>query len=578
MSLTPGTITRTNEVGGDAIRTFSDGAAKSQAVALIDDIGGQMGVSSNPIYAIMKGLGFTSNAESGNIIGVFGETFERWVNNRTMTLELLNAGIGTTNPSITRASGGGLKLTAGDGSGAKVALRSRFAAPYIPGIGITIGFALKLTDVASGITNQITRFGIGDNINGINIEWSGTTSKVRLSAIRGGSESLSVDGDDWDTPVLYDGGAGLLKETIQHWVISYDYMTNRISIYLDGAIVHQITATVATPYMYHPSGRLMVEVENTAGTSNSNDTYVYGVYVLHSNRHGLFFQGLKRRFAFFNGVSVTDGADRNIFGLHFAPYKQLPDAQHFSRRAARIRRIELFAMNDTATGSDSQHGLYAYLLKNPYLVGSTLTWNHEASVAPDTAWTGITTPITVAASVTSSTGSGYSAGQNVEYKVSALGPYGETVPSTASSSTSVGTPAKKMTVTIKTPIPHALAYNIYRQVGGAGGFKFVATVDVVTMEEYGFTDNAYTASSASPAGSTSTDHDSFMETYESPSTVQGGTKIRGLFANVASPAVIQFADGELVLHPGETLALVIPNANLRVNSVVSAYVAWDEEG
>lgn len=579
MTLTQDTIARIDETGGKSIRTYKDGVSNThhQAVGLCDDKGKQSGVETNPIWAYIKTLGVIDSVRSEGAVSVIQALFSRWWP-KGVTYELADQN-GSFKPSATFDSSGGLLLSGGNQQHAKAAVRSLFGVPNIMGMGSIYGFSIRLTNISTAVGHQIKRWGVGDTTDGVFVEWIGTDNKLYLKVYHGGTAIVNVASENWTLPTTYDSGNGRLKESIQHWVFKIDWIHGHIQVLLDEVLVmnHQLSGSALKTMGRDTAGRLNVELQATAGAPvNANNLYIYGIYALSLSPEK--WSGMASRVAGIGAVPFLANGTGNVLHLLFRPNRTANSVAVNNNRIARVSRITI-SHYATVGGLESLDAGHIRVIKGHYRSGGTKC-DDDSPRDIATVWNGLTATqggVQAAIGTVAATLSGYADDDLVRYKITALGAQGETTPGTfLTSQIDVQSPAQVVDVTIQSPVPNVVAYNIYRQIG-TGTYQYIATVDAVVMARNGFKDIGYRADSTkTPPTSNDAEGESYMEAYAGVDNTNwaGGQVIESL-AVAAGTHTIDYKDGELVLYPGETLSIFL-DYNKKA-SVYCSSVHWIEE-
>ena len=578
--LTADSVVRNDEVGGKSIATYKDGANKHhQALVIVDPTGEPKGDSSRPLSVAFKGVGLESNILTTGLAQVIRAGFDGVFNPKIVSLEVLNAG-GMDVTDIKTCQSGGLAIDVSTAALTGVAVRTKFEVPYLSGIGCVVSFSCTLDNIASPVSGHENRFGIGDTDAGVFIEWTGSPGYLRLRTYIDGVVGVSILSSAWDTPVLYSGGSGLLKPgKIQRWTIRHDWATGRVIISLDGEQVHDYNpiGTLTAPYAYYRNGKATFQITNGTIVGTANTAKLYSIEVLAPGASP-FLSGLNIRSAAACEIPVLAATPGISLGLIYQAFRDIHGVSYRNNRVARLKSIRVSGRPNTGVATDSLYPIPFTVYKNRELTSPLSPAYDDTALDPQFVFAGITAPIVATVQADSALLAGYASGDTVMYKVSAVGAYGETnVNTTASVSVNVGTPAKQIVITLATPIPNALAYGIYRRKNGSGNYELIGYADPVKMMQEGFTDVAYVSDAAITApASSDAEQESFMISYVGPS-MNAATGIQ-VCAGVVSPGddtVLDFDDGEVLLYPGDTLAVYI--GSVGVNMMTNTVMTWWED-
>lgn len=575
--LTPDSVLRVDEAGGKAIGTFKDLANKHyQGVALVDSNGTPIGTSASPISTALAGAGIQQRVETDPTLDVLAMTFDKWWNNKMVVAEMWNAGAILPVSSLAPGTGGLVQVASG-GINSKAAVRTKFEVPQIPGLGMVFGFDILMTNLTTPVAGQKKRWGIGDQYNGIYLEWDGAGT---LTAVCYNNAVLTatIASTAWNIPVVASGG-GLLKDfQIQHWLFKFDWAQQRLILVLDGQQVLDWRPVTSAPLTDVIGGRMMVEVLSTAAMS-SNYIQLVSMWCVRSGGSDRF-SGLRRRRL--HGIGIPIAASQNVcaFGMAFLPTVSISGQVVKNYRAARIRRIKIGAYPTTGSVTDSLYPMKVAILKNRQFTSAGIAKAIGEEPPTMNIWTG-QSAMTVVATGTNASNAGYAAGNTVRYKIAAVGARGETIPfATLLAPVSVGTPAKSMAITFPMlPVPNAVAYKIYRQLNAAGNYVLIAWLDPILAHYDGFIDDGYLGHAASqPSVTEAAEHESFMYGYIWPATVGTGVMVDGVLSAGAGTSTtdLQYADGSIMMHAGDTLCF-IPDPPV-VAMALDVAVEWDEEG
>lgn len=460
---------------------------------------------------------------------------------------------------------GALHMDAGTAIG-RVRIRSLRAMQYVAGVGVHAMISIACND--TGSAGCIRTWGTMDTLglNGYYFQLNGTTLQiVRLS----NGSATTVAAASWNII------STITPDTNFHtWEVLYQWLgSGRIIFRRDGKDVHSIeyAGTSSSLSTQNPDMVPWIDIQNTS--TQGADRYIdLGCYHLsHENsnsRQAISLTSSSGTTAI--PATLTSGTEVGFTAIQFRLTKGA--ASIANQGIAVIKRITISAQGQAPAGA-SASTMDITIRKNP-LFGGSMAWtpNHHAN-DPNAEWNSAV-QLVATVSGSSSTGAGYGTNVNLAYKITVLGAIGETIPSTASSTVSSGSPAKQINLTWS-PVTYAAGYNIYRQNAGAGNFVFIGTTTGLS-----FTDNAFVASSAVPPGSSTAEGPSFMQAASAISSGASGYTastgrtvfIMRLVANMFWTQ--EFASGKLVLYPGESLLVAaLPNA---AGLSGSAIVEWEE--
>lgn len=440
-----------------------------------------------------------------------------------------------------------LRVSSGTAVGAARA-RSRAAEAYVGGVGVVGHISVILGD--TGSAGNVREWGMmsPDGVNGYFFRLNGTT----LEAVRrsnGADTAVAAASWNIDNTITPDTNGHI-------WSIHYQWLgVGRIVFGRDGRDVHTIEYAGTSAELSSRNPNMGVWLRSTNTSTQGGARYLeVGCFSLQMESPTSRDRMVTRYRMATDSVAVTTGGYRSILGLRFRPTK----SGAANMRTARVRRVA-FASTNTVLWR---------IRKNAQLSGVTPTGDNLIQ-NPDTEWSGHTNPLTRTLSGTNATGTGYADGNTVAYRITAVGPLGETLPATATATLAVGTPRKQVLVEWN-PITFAASYRVYRQLNGAGNFELVGTTSSLS-----FTDDAYTAQTGVvPPGANTTDGESFMERWDGTSVVaNGGRTILSLPAGADSFVNADGDSEEYLLLPGETLIIEVdPNTS----TSVSVIVEWDE--
>ena len=582
MTLNKADIVRVDEAGGKNIRTFTDTNSRhNQGVAVVDAAGDHTGIAANPLHAqiaTQAALGRSRVITSEEVLA-FSANFSRWVDNRYFAREFLNVGGGGSPGFAVEKASQALFMDTGLASGTTCALRSHFSVPVVMGYGQTAIFRLRFSNISSPVADQKIRWGLGDQVDGVFIEWSGTDQKLRLVVYNTASEDVDVDGDAWDVPVEYNGGAGLLTLNPHTWSIVNDWVEHTVKVYLDGVLVHTAAPDQNNPLPGRSDLRLAVEATNEGNMGLATEVRLHGVAVFYEGS-GSPWSGQDRYYACAPDYDLASASDAALLHLHFRESVS-GDFSVANQRVAHIRKVRIDARGDT-TGADTDWMRWSLRKSVVGASGAAAVKNAKQPIDPDTIYSGYTPTtqgwLSAALGSNPATFSGYGNNDDVVYKVTALGARGETTAgSFVTSSINVTSPAQSVLLTLTDPIPWATAYRIYREVNGSGNFHWIADVDAYRLNQNFFEDFGYAAVATTPPADNA-DHASFMEaqTWDDIEAPTGGNIIHsGYFDRRKSSVELMFDRGDLIMIPGETLA-VVSTDQAAVDWKTNVTIEWEE--
>ena len=176
----------------------------------------------------------------------------------------------------------------------------------------------------------------------------------------------------------------------------------------------------------------------------------------------------------------------------------------------------------------------------------------------------------VALEAADATGTGYSAGDSVDYKITVFGTSGETLGSTTSATQAVGTPAKQVKVTWDHQ-PNSAYIGIYRRLNTAGKYELIGLQSPLALK---FIDNAFVArTDVEPPGANTAGGSSVLLFKTAPATLTGGSVIQEVRTGVG-PGVRGGVVPGTKLRPGQRLGVFIDAA--ATNQYFSVSLNWRE--
>lgn len=407
-------------------------------------------------------------------------------------------------------------------------VRGRGLGAYIPGAGVTASFSVILAD--TGSSGNVRRWGLlsDDGNDGFFFQLSGTTLQV---VRRQAGVDTAVSAASWNIV------STITADTNGHiWGVRYQWLgVGRIIFYRDGAEVHSIEYQGTAAELSVRDPNLCFWADSTNTSAQGADRYLEIGSVIHACENNFFLSAAVSRYSIASTTTtaLVAGTLTSIAALQFRSTKSSVN----NRLRARIRRIVV-----TSNGT----GVWR-ITKNVQITGTLVADNQPNN--PDTEYTGMTNAFTTAVNATTASGTGYSASQTVQYKITSVGVVGESLPSTATGSLNVGSPKKQVVLTWL-PITYAIAYNIYRQIGGAGSFVYIGTTS-----EFTFTDDAYAAQAGTPPGANTTEGGSYMQAIMPPTSVVGGRVLSTYVYGANLPEEFLENTDHLYLLPGETISV-----------------------
>jgi hypothetical protein len=434
-------------------------------------------------------------------------------------------------------------LDTGTGVG-QVSLVGRERFPLVGG-GTYVGELVLSGDAANA--NNIRKWGVAsvDGIAGHFFRLNGTALEI-AQVTKFGITTIPVANWSEDNSVTWDTG-------VHTWAVHVNIMdAGRILFSRDGKLVH-VEDLMGTPgEVGNANVSPRIESTNTAA-GTSVKTYIH--------RLGSYYEGdntlsaATKAFRAWNEVfvGVPSQAFNPILGMRFRA-----DPSFFNNfRGLQVRKIRF----------SNNKGGQVRIKVNPQFTGTLRKYDDVRN--PNAEWTSFTSPFTATVSGTNATGTGYSDGDTTSYQVTATGPTGETLASTAVAAGSVGTPKKQVDL-VWSPITFASGYNIYRQLNGSGTYDLIKSTPLLT-----FTDDAHTANtSKQPPVSNNTEGDSQVDIFDPPTTVVGGRIVGTITIAKNTASDFSFSARELILYPGESLSVEMNSEQGVADG--SAEIEWEE--
>lgn len=179
----------------------------------------------------------------------------------------------------------GIRLSVTGSNGSSSLLRTNTFYRYQAGKTVRGTFTVYHAD--TGQTNQIRRWGIFDDNDGVFFQLSGTTlSVVRRSSVSGSPVEETVNQASWNSDVMDGTGTSNINLDVtdgSFYQITYQWLGYGIITFLiNGYIVHRFTTYNIRPEPFMRTGQLPLswEVVNTGASTGSSMTYVCGNIVL----------------------------------------------------------------------------------------------------------------------------------------------------------------------------------------------------------------------------------------------------------------------------------------------------------
>jgi len=302
-----GFVVRSKVKLGDHIRTIDDSEdRKIQVITLSDCFGEFVGRSDNPIYVIDNEL-LVTNSLLDNILSfldtgqstsirdnfdrpiIYSNQGELRVSQARTLADLINKYEIDPNEYGMLTSGGGsithlpnhqaIQLSVTSATGSSALLRTHTYYRYQA--GKTVRSTITIYHSDNGQANQIRRWGIFDNDDGLFFQLNGTTLEVvRRSSTSGSVIEVSVEKSNWNIdPMDGTGPSGMSLDLLDGniYQIMYQWLGVGITTFLiDGWPVHRIDSFNVAPAPWARTGQLPLswEVENTDSSSSGSMTFI----------------------------------------------------------------------------------------------------------------------------------------------------------------------------------------------------------------------------------------------------------------------------------------------------------------
>jgi len=442
---------------------------------------------------------------------IFSSKFYPFVSSRFWTQQIT----GTT--ATIAPYNSGISLNSGSGIGRAKLIGKNFA-QYLSGLGMIVRFSIILGD--TGEEGNVREWGYGDEQNGLFFRLNGT--RLEFVRRRNGAEVEVIDSEYWDTPVTPDPYGHLYMMQFQ-W-----FGVGNIYLYYDMDLVHTVKFTgTDTDFSFQiPDQTIFIKNENLAQTQ-SNHTLILGGVELANEGNALNSPPINRTILNENPIFIDACSYQPIIALRF-PHRKNGFENH---RYLNINRITISSSVNT----------WIKIVKNSLLTGTfeDLETLPDPSIAPEIE---ITDEL--------ATGSAFVSGVNVRYCYTYTQSIGETRPSPVSTNLTITSPPKK----IKIAIPgnnYAKSIRLYRSLNGS---PYYLVGELSTFENE-FLDNGEPAGITTPPSFNNTAGCSLAE-FSKSFSVSGGREIIILNAGSFSPVIHNFEKRNLLLIPGDSLAVL----------------------
>lgn len=174
---------------------------------------------------------------------------------------------------------GALRMSVGSASGDKARLRTNMYYRYQAGRSMLIRVTGYCSD--TGQTNQVRRWGLFDDDNGLFFEQSeGTLHVVRRTSTGGSPVDTKIARADWNKDKMDGSGPSgwnidVTKGNI--WEITFQWLgVGVVTFFINGSVCHQMMNPnmYAAPYMQTAVLPMSWEVQNTGASAAGSHTYI----------------------------------------------------------------------------------------------------------------------------------------------------------------------------------------------------------------------------------------------------------------------------------------------------------------